>query len=487
MSTGSEYLLPESGETDLTVAESEDAWLAAGQQIGPYVLERQLRGRPTDQQSAVWEALNKEHERRDVVKVYELSKLDGSSQRRVAEEGATARSWSRLEGVVATYFAGVIGPYYVIAMEAMGQTVAEHLRARRQTPANRRPQATYIEWIVTVANSLHELHGAGLRHRDVTAANILISRDMKNARLTDFSHCLQGEDARGLVVGTRPEMAPEQQAGDYTPLGDQFQLGRVAWRLLASGTFLEDPDKHLTPSVRRVLTRATEQYAPARWDSMQEFGAMLLAAHEHLDRVVAAWIRELDVSARYVLSRAACLLSVLSILVPTVLAPRMARAPDRFVAGWVASGVTAGVIALCIAISAAAARLRKHNGTWEQVTGVSWIAAQPWLGTTLTAAWILGLPLVTTSSADVLPSAVVVGVCLYAVVELVGSVLVGFRRTEGRWFVAYIETLVGKPSWRTLVAAVLTVGIIGSSVTVSAIVLHHERLAHQRKAAVRPQ
>ena len=120
----------------------------------------------------------------------------------------------------------------LIVMEYVeGENLAQ-LMARERVPAE---QAVSI--IRQVAGALDHAHQAGVVHRDVKPANILITPDGK-AKLVDLGIATASErtqiTAVGTVLGTPSYMAPEQlEGGTITKAVDIYGLGAVAFELLA--------------------------------------------------------------------------------------------------------------------------------------------------------------------------------------------------------------------------------------------------------------
>jgi serine/threonine-protein kinase len=120
----------------------------------------------------------------------------------------------------------------LIVMEYVeGENLAE-VMARERIPAQ---QAVTV--IKAVAAALDHAHHAGVVHRDVKPANILVSPDGK-AKLVDLGIATATErtqiTAVGTVLGTPSYMAPEQlEAGKISKSVDIYALGAVAFELLA--------------------------------------------------------------------------------------------------------------------------------------------------------------------------------------------------------------------------------------------------------------
>lgn len=121
-------------------------------------------------------------------------------------------------------------PYLVMEFvdgESLGAVLARVGRLNEKQTANIVAQA---------ASALAAAHRAGLVHRDVKPANILIGRD-GSVKLTDFG-IARAVDAAPLtqadtVVGTPLYISPEQAAGQpATPASDLYSLGIVAYECL---------------------------------------------------------------------------------------------------------------------------------------------------------------------------------------------------------------------------------------------------------------
>jgi serine/threonine protein kinase len=93
------------------------------------------------------------------------------------------------------------------------------------------PQSTVFRLIAGVAEGLAAVHTAGIIHRDLTPANVLLADD--GPRVIDFgiAHAADATSLTrtGMLVGTPAFMAPEQVKGrSATPAVDVYALGSLA-------------------------------------------------------------------------------------------------------------------------------------------------------------------------------------------------------------------------------------------------------------------
>jgi hypothetical protein len=157
----------------------------------------------------------------------------GQVERFLGEAKAAARL--RHPNVVAVFESGRAGDEYYIASEFVeGRPLSDVLR---ESPPDFGQAA---RWVRDLARGLAYAHAAGVIHRDVKPANVLIDRAGR-PQLTDFGLAKRvGEDATrtadGTVLGTPAYMAPEQARGDLAAVGphsDQYGLGVVLYQLLS--------------------------------------------------------------------------------------------------------------------------------------------------------------------------------------------------------------------------------------------------------------
>ena len=122
---------------------------------------------------------------------------------------------------------------YYIAMEYVGP---EDLQAYLRANHGRLPQAEAVRLMGQVLSALECAHEAGVTHRDVKPANILMS-PRQDAVLTDFSIANMQEAQRltqtGAMMGTPDYMAPEQfDAKQVDKRSDLYSVGVVLYEMI---------------------------------------------------------------------------------------------------------------------------------------------------------------------------------------------------------------------------------------------------------------
>src|SRR3954471_15178723 len=124
-----------------------------------------------------------------------------------------------------------VGSAFIVMEYFAGGTVADRLRSGDPVP---RP--TVLAWLEEAASALDHAHKAGIVHRDVKPANLLLDA---NGRLAvgDFGIARMATDsgmtATGTVLGTAAYLSPEQALGEpTTAASDRYALAVVAYELL---------------------------------------------------------------------------------------------------------------------------------------------------------------------------------------------------------------------------------------------------------------
>ena len=112
--------------------------------------------------------------------------------------------------------------------------------ARRLTREGRLEPTVAVELIAQVGNGLDAIHAAGLVHRDVKPANVLLGggEGTEHAYITDFGVARNVSTESGLTqtgrfVGTLDYVAPEQISGGAVDArADVYALGCLLFKLL---------------------------------------------------------------------------------------------------------------------------------------------------------------------------------------------------------------------------------------------------------------
>jgi hypothetical protein len=158
---------------------------------------------------------------------------EGKAAARAEREALAARRL-RHDRCVRAYDVGHDSGHVYIAYEYVpGRTMRDAIRSGALSDRDA------IEIAAQVLDALAHAHRAGIVHRDVKPANILLEdHDDVAVRLLDFGLAqFDGADtltAVGDVPGTLAYIAPERLAGsDATPESDVWSVGVVLWESLA--------------------------------------------------------------------------------------------------------------------------------------------------------------------------------------------------------------------------------------------------------------
>ena len=164
------------------------------------------------------------------------------------------------------------------------------------------PPALALAWLEQAGRALDAAHAAGVVHRDVKPANLMLGADGE-LRVTDFGIARIAGDVSltsvGTILGTSGYMSPEQAVGGTaTDASDRYGLAVVAFELLCgrrpylAETFAAEAaahatapipaatgfDRSLPPAVDAVLDRALAKDPAERYRSCAELVANLRSA-----------------------------------------------------------------------------------------------------------------------------------------------------------------------------------------------------------------
>jgi hypothetical protein len=207
--------------------------LSDGDEFAGYRIERRL-GRGG--MGILYLALEPGLERRVALKlIAPEAAADEVFAQRFAEESRIAASIEH-PNVVPIYAAGEEGGVPWIAM----RYVAGSDLGRRIAREGKLEPAEAVALIAQVGNGLDAIHAAGLVHRDVKPANVLLSGEpgSEHAYITDFGVARNVATESGLTqtgrfVGTLDYVAPEQISGEAIDARvDVYALGCLLFKLL---------------------------------------------------------------------------------------------------------------------------------------------------------------------------------------------------------------------------------------------------------------
>ncbi|HVS30616.1 MAG TPA: serine/threonine-protein kinase [Thermoanaerobaculia bacterium] len=125
---------------------------------------------------------------------------------------------------------------FVTMQLVAGQSLAAFIRRR-----GRLAEREALPIIAHIAAALEATHAAGLIHRDVKSANVMLAEKDQSAVLMDFGlACADTQDPTdpsitktGAVVGSPMYMAPEQaEGGALTPATDIYSFGTVIYEMV---------------------------------------------------------------------------------------------------------------------------------------------------------------------------------------------------------------------------------------------------------------
>lgn len=207
--------------------------LEAGEEVGGYRLIEPIA---EGGMAIVWRAQHIALERPAALKIVRADlTADAEFRRRFAAEARAAAAIDH-PNVVTVFDAGEDGGNLFLAMALVdGSTLRDLLD--RSGPV---PVARAVEIVGAIAGGLDATHAAGLVHRDVKPANVLIDQRSGDVRITDFGVVKTQESSTitrsGAMVGTLDYLAPEQIRGDEVdPRTDVYALGCVLYELVAGG------------------------------------------------------------------------------------------------------------------------------------------------------------------------------------------------------------------------------------------------------------
>lgn len=186
--------------------------------------------------------------RRVAIKLLSPAVCDDDSLARFERE-AIALAALRHPNVVAIHAMNMAGPDRYLVMDYIAGETFDGLRKGLAERGERMPVARALELIRGVAAGLSAAHDAGLVHRDVSGANVIIAADDGRPVLTDFglARVVAGPAANLTLAGTPRYLAPEVLRADRIPadrvhLVDLYALAILAYEALTGQPPFEAPE-----------------------------------------------------------------------------------------------------------------------------------------------------------------------------------------------------------------------------------------------------
>ncbi|HEX6903845.1 MAG TPA: protein kinase [Thermoanaerobaculia bacterium] len=254
----------------------------AGRLVGPYRLLREIG---SGGMGTVYEAEDTRLRRRVAVKLLppEYSREAQAKERFLRE--ARAASAVDHPNLCTVHDVGESeGRLYIVFALYEGETLRERIRRGPLPPAEAREVA------LQVARGLARAHEAGIIHRDVKPANVMLPR-RGEAKILDFGIArLEEDDAltrTGAAWGTPAYMSPEQARGEPVDArADVWSLGVMLYEMAAGrrpsgGEGARDPEPlerlrpDVPPELARVTARALSRDPAGRYPSAVELLADL--------------------------------------------------------------------------------------------------------------------------------------------------------------------------------------------------------------------
>ncbi|HZN20245.1 MAG TPA: serine/threonine-protein kinase [Micromonosporaceae bacterium] len=185
-------------------------------------------------QATVYRARQRSMAGREVaVKIYDRALVTERDRRRFEREVRAAASLSGHRHVIQVYDAGLLpsGQPYLAMELCHGGSLATRLRERGPVPPDE------VRTIgIKIAGALATAHAAGVLHRDVKPANVLLTRDGQPV-LTDFGIAAllrPGVEQSATLGLLTPAYAPPEMfhGSEPTAAGDVYSLGATLYALL---------------------------------------------------------------------------------------------------------------------------------------------------------------------------------------------------------------------------------------------------------------
>ena len=216
--------------------------------------------------SRVHVALDERLGRRVAVKLQDgrvMATADPAGRERFLREGRTTAAFSHRHAVTVFDAGEDAGDLYIVMEFVDGPSLADHLARNGPLPVDEMVRISR-----QVLSALAAAHSAGIVHRDVKPANVLIGAD-GDTKLADFGIAKRFDDLSasvtsfGMVIGTPRYLAPEQALGHVaTPATDVYSMGVVIFEMLTGRLPLETEPVEAIPGSQQSTALRLRSLAP---------------------------------------------------------------------------------------------------------------------------------------------------------------------------------------------------------------------------------
>jgi serine/threonine protein kinase/Tfp pilus assembly protein PilF len=313
--------------------------LHSGTKIGPYEV---LGNIGAGGMGRVYSARDSRLDRLVAIKFISRDLADESARRRFQQEARMASALNHPHILTVLEAGEFEGQQYIVTEYVDGGTLEEW--ARDSKPGWRQ----IAELLIGVADALACAHDAGILHRDVKPANILLTKS-GYAKLADFGLAklaptastspsvalTRGHTQSGVILGTISYMSPEQASGrEVDARTDVFSFGVVLYEMLAGrrpfegstdierlAAIIHVPAPSLAEScpgipdaLRAVVDKSLQKDPQHRYQSMHDLVNDLRAVTRQSDeRPLSVSEAKRSVSTRQVMSWTALAIGIIAI------------------------------------------------------------------------------------------------------------------------------------------------------------------------------
>jgi serine/threonine-protein kinase len=212
----------------LLLAETQP--MLVGQQVGPFAIDKELG---SGAMGTVYRGIYAKTGQHIAIKIMLPGLGKDSAAARFEREAAILRQFNHAN-IVRLFGVGRHHGMRYYAMEYIDGESLDRILARR----GKLPWEEVVDFGMQLCAALQHAHESGVIHRDLKPSNLMILKDGKSLKLTDFGIAKDTDvtqlTSANCTVGTAAYMSPEQCRGerDLTAKSDLYSLGVVFYELL---------------------------------------------------------------------------------------------------------------------------------------------------------------------------------------------------------------------------------------------------------------